>query len=109
MPTIETILNQREATHGNYPDTAHTIQSLKYYLRNHPGWDRLNSAQQEALEMIANKIGRVLEGDPNFNDHWDDISGYSNLVSKMLTAGSAMEQQLQISKPQEPHLAERRR
>jgi hypothetical protein len=34
------------------------------------------------LEMIAHKIGRVLAGDPNHADHWDDIAGYARLVAR---------------------------
>jgi hypothetical protein len=40
--------------------------------------------QVEALEMIAHKIGRILSGDPNHQDHWDDIAGYAKLVSERL-------------------------
>jgi hypothetical protein len=32
------------------------------------------------LEMIAHKIARILSGDPNHRDHWEDIAGYAELV-----------------------------
>ena len=31
--------------------------------------------------MIAHKIGRLLEGDALFQDHWDDIVGYATLAA----------------------------
>jgi hypothetical protein len=47
-----------------------------------PGWSRLDHSQAEALDMIAHKIGRILAGDPNHADHWDDIAGYARLVAR---------------------------
>jgi hypothetical protein len=34
--------------------------------------------------MIQHKIGRILNGDPDYVDNWDDIAGYSQLVAKLL-------------------------
>lgn len=31
--------------------------------------------------MIAHKIGRILNGDPNYRDSWDDIAGYAKLAA----------------------------
>ena len=44
------------------------------------GWERLNPSQAQALEVIADKIARMLNGDPNYDDNWQDIIGYSQLV-----------------------------
>lgn len=44
----------------------------------------LSSDKQEALEMIAHKIGRILNGDPNYKDSWTDIAGYAQLVADTL-------------------------
>jgi len=41
----------------------------------------MNNAQKEALDSMASKFGRLGSGDPNFRDHWDDISGYSTQAS----------------------------
>jgi hypothetical protein len=35
--------------------------------------------------MIAHKIGRILNGDPNYADSWIDIAGYAQLVADRLT------------------------
>jgi hypothetical protein len=43
------------------------------------GFERLMDDQRETLDMIAHKIGRILAGDPNVEDHWKDIAGYATL------------------------------
>jgi len=80
-PYESPLLNLREMTHGNYPDTARMSQFLKHYLREQPGWEKLSAGQQESLDMIVVKIARILSGDPNEKDHWLDIAGYASLVS----------------------------
>lgn len=38
--------------------------------------------------MIQHKIGRVLNGDPNYDDNWIDICGYSKLIADELKGDS---------------------
>ena len=40
----------------------------------------LKADQKEALEMIATKMGRIVNGDPDYLDSWLDIQGYCQLV-----------------------------
>jgi uncharacterized protein (UPF0297 family) len=49
-----------------------------------PNWKALADDQKEALEMTAHKIGRILNGDPNYIDSWTDIGGYIRLIEKRL-------------------------
>ena len=51
-----------------------------------PNWrhGKLASDQRETLDMIAHKIGRILNGDPNYHDSWHDIIGYTKLVADRL-------------------------
>ena len=79
-----TLLAERHATHGDYVEHAQITQDLKVIITSAPGYARLNPAQRETLDMTAHKIGRILAGDPNFKDHWDDIAGYNVLVARML-------------------------
>lgn len=80
----EKILNDRQKTHGDYFDVAIFSQDLKSFMRSHPKWGGLLSIQKESLEMIAMKISRILNGNQNEVDHWDDISGYALLISREL-------------------------
>jgi hypothetical protein len=51
-----------------------------------PKWAQLADDQREALDMIVHKIGRILNGDPNYQDSWQDIVGYAKLVADRLTS-----------------------
>jgi hypothetical protein len=77
---IDKLLVEREKTHGPYKVKAKIIQDLKCAMELTEGWDNLNDMQRESLHMIAHKIGRILSGDPNVEDHWLDCSGYAMLV-----------------------------
>lgn len=96
MTDLSAVLAERGKTHGNFTDHATITQRLKAEIRSllgargYPGSVGSSSAgftyeQVEALEMIAHKMGRILAGDPNFKDHWDDIAGYAKLVSDRCT------------------------
>jgi hypothetical protein len=81
---IEATLGERQKTYGDYSDVAHRSQIIKAAFRASPKWSLLASCQRESLEMIANKLARILEGNCNHIDSWHDIAGYSQLVVKYL-------------------------
>jgi len=84
MTDIDKILDERGARYGKFEDHAKIVQALKEKMYLHAGWHRLQPDQKEALEMVAHKIGRILNGDPNYGDSWDDIAGYAKLVGDRL-------------------------
>lgn len=86
MPTTDDILTERGQRYGDFDKHAGIAQSLKKAMADTPGWQRLAPDQREALEMNAHKIGRILNGDPNYADSWEDIAGYAKLVANRLTA-----------------------
>ena len=77
---VDNTVTQRGERYGLFADGAVIMQDLKTVMRATPGWERLTPSQREALEMIQHKIGRVLNGDPTYDDSWRDISGYSTLI-----------------------------
>jgi len=79
MNVNETIA-QRGERYGKFKDGAAIMQHLKNVMHQQDGWARLTSSQRESLEMIQHKIGRILNGDPNYDDNWRDIAGYSQLI-----------------------------
>ncbi|MCO5157554.1 MAG: hypothetical protein M9945_12540 [Aquamicrobium sp.] len=81
---LEQLLAERKSTHGEYRDHAAYTQAIKSLCRSSDNWSSLQDHQKETLEMIAHKIGRILAGDPNFDDHWRDISGYAKLTADRL-------------------------
>lgn len=80
VQTIDEVLNERGARYGAFSTHALITQELKKPMRYAPKWHNLADDQKEALEMIAHKIGRILNGDPNYLDSWVDIVGYAQLV-----------------------------
>lgn len=73
------LLDEREKTHGDYREVASLAQRFKMLMRQQPGWHRLSETQQESLDMISSKIGRILSGNPDEPDHFRDIAGYAML------------------------------
>lgn len=81
---VTATLTERGTRYGKFTGHAKVTQELKQVMFTHPGWTRLAFDQKEALDMIAHKIGRILNGDPNYADSWHDIAGYAALVDKRL-------------------------
>lgn len=81
---IDEILKERAARYGEFPDHAEISQGLKTVMRNTQKWCDLSHDKKEALEMIAHKIARILNGDPDYSDSWRDGEGYFKLVADSL-------------------------
>ena len=86
MTDIKAVLAEREKTHGSFEIHATVTQELKDVVHRHmvDQGRELNHSMYEAVDMIFHKIGRVVAGNPNHCDHWDDIAGYALLVSEQL-------------------------
>lgn len=82
--SIEKVLAERGSRYGEFVDHAFITQSIKRVMVNSPNWQRLSDDMKESLEMIAHKIGRILNGDPSYIDSWTDIVGYAKLVEDYL-------------------------
>lgn len=76
----EALLDAREKTHGSFALNAHYGQTLREAFRASPGWPKANSRTREALDYLAGKLSRILSGQPNEAQHWEDIAGYAELV-----------------------------
>lgn len=81
---IEAILNERGSRYGSFVKHAYITQRLKAVMADTPNWMALDDDMVESLEMIAHKIGRILNGDPAYADSWVDIAGYAQLVGDRL-------------------------
>lgn len=76
----EALITERGSRYGKFKDGADIMQSLKDTMRDVDGWNNLTASQKEALDMIQHKIGRILNGDPTYDDSWKDIAGYATLI-----------------------------
>ncbi len=83
--TIDTTLAERGSRYGDFVGHANTTQDIKKAMILSPNWEWLTNDKRECLEMVAHKIGRILNGDPEYKDSWHDIIGYVRLVEKTLT------------------------
>jgi hypothetical protein len=96
---INATLAERNSRYGDFKGHAVFTQIIKATMVN--DWESLkllceaaeigelcttkrSPSQYEALEMIAHKIGRILNGDSNYADSWHDIAGYAMLVEQEL-------------------------
>ena len=78
------IIADRQITHGVFADSTKFMQAMKDMMRAQPNWSKMPAYMREALDMFAHKQGRILHGDFNFADHWDDVGGYAIRVSKTI-------------------------
>jgi hypothetical protein len=83
---IAETLAERGTRYGSFVGHAKITQAVKRAMADSPNWSALADDQREALEMIAHKVGRILNGDPDFHDSWHDIVGYTQLVADRLAA-----------------------
>jgi len=83
--TVQEVLAERGSRYGLFHHHAVICMDLKELMRACPGWKRLAVDQAQALDTIADKIARILNGDPNYDDNWRDIAGYATLVLNRLT------------------------
>lgn len=80
IQAIEKTLEDRGARYGDFTDIARICQRLKGNMSSEIGWTALPDIHKQALEVISDKIARILSGDPNYADNWHDIQGYAKLV-----------------------------
>jgi len=81
MKTNE-LLDERDKTHGSFIVNSRVSQGLKDVVRKEEGYKQLDLIHREALDHMFGKIGRIMAGQPEFDDHWDDIAGYAQLPKK---------------------------
>jgi hypothetical protein len=80
--SVEETLRQRGQRYGDFTNHARICQGLKQTMMHDrsSNWDGLSADKAQALEVIADKIARILSGDPDYKDNWHDIQGYAKLA-----------------------------
>lgn len=81
---VDELLAERGEWYGGFDELAEISQKLKVTIGTSGNFNGLATDQQESLEMIAHKIARILNGDPNYVDSWADIAGYAQLIVQRL-------------------------
>lgn len=80
---IET-LAERHGQYGHYTYVSKTSQLLKRTIRESPNYKTMPAYMNESLDMICNKLARILSGNYYLRDSWLDIEGYAKLVTDEL-------------------------
>ncbi len=80
---VDATLSQRQTQYGCYEDVAHVTQQILSALRI-GNYDELPAPMKESLHMIASKMARIVNGDPEYLDNWHDIGGYAKLIEKLI-------------------------
>lgn len=81
---IDATLAERGSRYGKFEDHSEVSQALKKVVFTKRPRETLAADQVEALEMICHKLGRIVNGDPDYADSWLDIAGYAKLVADRL-------------------------
>jgi hypothetical protein len=81
---ISDTLTERGKLYGVFADQARVSQAVKNGMSVGRRWPNMRPDQREALEAIAGKIARILNGDPDHFDSWHDIAGYATLIADTL-------------------------
>ena len=87
MKDVTETLDQRENRYGEYKNVSATSQWLKDIMRGGDSWNAMEPYMQESLDLIANKLARIVNGDPFYDDSWHDVGGYAKLVEIELAKG----------------------
>jgi hypothetical protein len=77
---IDATLAERGARYGVFAEQGRITQNIKLACQDSPNWAILPPDMREAIDMIASKLSRILNGDPTYDDNWRDIVGYAKLV-----------------------------
>lgn len=85
---VNALITERGNRYGKFKDGAEIMRDLKQVMHKVGGWNNLTASQKEALDMIQHKIGRILNGDPTYDDNWKDIAGYATLIVEELNGVS---------------------
>ena len=88
MDTLDTTLAERGARYGAFPEHARVTQAIKRACADSPKFGTLKPDAREAIDMIAHKLGRILNGDPDYADSWHDIAGYAKLVEDRINVNA---------------------
>lgn len=86
MATKE-VLKERGSRYGNYLEQTTIIKNIENAIHESGAgvaWIDMEADQKDALYMIIVKMSRILNGDPDYADNWEDIAGYATLVANRL-------------------------
>jgi hypothetical protein len=82
--SVEETTTQRKSVYGDFDAEARIADCLIETLVRQPQWYHLRPLHRQALRMIAMKMARIVNGDPEYPDNWHDIAGYATITEQRL-------------------------
>lgn len=88
---IKHVTSERGGRYGDYASHAKVTQEIKLAMQR--AYDEAHADRKytnlpyhvrESLDMIAHKLGRIVNGDAMYKDSWVDIAGYASLTAERL-------------------------
>jgi hypothetical protein len=79
MDATRKLVEVRTLTHGDWERAAVIMDDTLEIWSKGLNWNSMSPGKRVALIEIAHKVSRILEGNPNLYEHWDDLAGYSQL------------------------------
>lgn len=87
VESVESILKARGSKYGTLHSNGVVAGGIRTSLCEGLNATSLEPDTAEALNMIAAKMSRIVNGDPNYEDNWADIIGYAQLVLDRIREG----------------------
>ena len=87
--SIEKTLADRGGKYGDFREQGRITQNLKRAMHDSPNWPDIPSYMREGLDLIQNKVSRMLNGDPFYDDNIHDIIGYAKLIQDRMAQDRA--------------------
>ena len=82
--TTSGLIDSRQGTHGEFNENSRATWEILRTLQGERNWAVLPDNMKHAIYMIAHKMARIMAGNPEEPDHWQDIAGYATLVAQRL-------------------------
>ncbi len=79
MSDTDRLHKERSGEYGEWSSQAEVAQSIKESFKFGANYDECTPQVKEKLDMIANKLSRIVNGNQFNIDSWDDIAGYATL------------------------------
>lgn len=84
MSNIDITLEQRGNRYGEYVNVSRVSQELKATVRSGESWSMMDDDMKESIDLICNKLSRIVNGDSWYHDSWHDVIGYARLVEERI-------------------------
>ena len=93
VQSVDEVLKERGTRYGTFINQAgiaqgiHKIISFGMSVSGKTVQD-FSVDELEAINMIVNKLARIVNGDPHYSDSWRDVAGYATFLADRLDSDS---------------------